>query len=835
MSERLQSIINGINDGSIKFIYGLDLTVDDLFTKDNNGMYFLEYLLKSDIMLPSKLKDGIKSNPLAAYLFCKYDKSLFGFKLSDRDLFTEFGNKRLIEYLLENKKISRSLIEGICENIEIVDLLCNTNNYQYLNYLSKDIISKLITKDNNGIYPIEKYLGNKRFMDKIIPFINNIDVLLDICSRSNNYDLMRGANSRMLMSDYNDEKTVLQFLLDNSIIPDCLKNIPDDIVFVKYLISNNLYDYLKNARESVLLMEVSPSKTLLEFLIENGYDPEMGIIFNAKTINILYKMNRLDLIGDIYDDILLTSVVELFNDDSLEDKSLFEYLIDNGYDISNVKLKDEKLLRICYLKGRADLLEKADISSLLKPIDDIYTYFDYLLDAIMNKGIKVKVTSLIYSSSVSDYIKYYTTIAKHDMMQYIKEIDSECLLKKYDDRTLLEYLLDYDTELTLNKILNKRLKADPGIAIILKNRGIVQKNVDVVKEKSNYTMEYIEDINSHLGTGPLVEDGERLLNELRELFLMDGKSDKDIVNGLLVGYRNALMVNYDVNIEEVKKLLEIKRENMDRFCYIKSDNSSYFSPSSGSIFCENANTNTLLHETGHALHYYLTDGMVPLQYLDIVEDARQNPMVLDKTEEYVSNYKELLNSVTLLARQRYTSFFNDYYSDKKVEEIKNSLIKSKSLKKEEFKDLKIPEEQLEVILSDMYTPEEYIEHQKRIFINENVDAILRNEFSSLFPISDILDAIYEGRLHSGTLKNNKGELIARSSGHGLSYYYATQHGFDEMIANFSSISKTSDGEEKLKLLKSIVGDGVYNMIRDFYYNDMLKLDTCEVKSYGGMR
>ena len=51
MTERLQNIINRINDGSIKDAKGLNLTKEDLFTKDDNGSYFLEYLLRKKIMI----------------------------------------------------------------------------------------------------------------------------------------------------------------------------------------------------------------------------------------------------------------------------------------------------------------------------------------------------------------------------------------------------------------------------------------------------------------------------------------------------------------------------------------------------------------------------------------------------------------------------------------------------------------------------------------------------------------------------------------------------------------------------------------------------------------
>ena len=100
MTEKLQNIINGINDGSINFVFDYNLTMEDLFTKDNDGTYFLEYLLRKRIMMPLELKEELKTNALAAYLYCKNNDSIFGFNLNDKDLFSEFDGKRLIDIII---------------------------------------------------------------------------------------------------------------------------------------------------------------------------------------------------------------------------------------------------------------------------------------------------------------------------------------------------------------------------------------------------------------------------------------------------------------------------------------------------------------------------------------------------------------------------------------------------------------------------------------------------------------------------------------------------------------------------------------------------------------
>ena len=107
-----------------------------------------------------------------------------------------------------------------------------------------------------------------------------------------------------------------------------------------------------------------------------------------------------------------------------------------------------------------------------------------------------------------------------------------------------------------------------------------------------------------------------------------------------------------------------------------------------------------------------------------------------------------------------------------------------------------------------------------MFIKENTDAILRSEFGAYISIGDIIDAIYDGDFNSGTLKNKEGKEIKSAYGHGLSYYYAKQRGFDEMIANFCMILKSRDCNQVLDLLKSILGEELYTMLFEFYYENI---------------
>ena len=86
-------------------------------------------------------------------------------------------------------------------------------------------------------------------------------------------------------------------------------------------------------------------------------------------------------------------------------------------------------------------------------INDNYTYLDYILDCINKGDFEYNIANITAPGKPDMKVDFYLDIAKHDMIGYVKDdLNLNILLKKYDNKTLLEYFLDRDTELTLNVI-----------------------------------------------------------------------------------------------------------------------------------------------------------------------------------------------------------------------------------------------------------------------------------------------------------------------------------------------------------------------------------------------
>lgn len=871
-NERLNDIYQKVVNGEITSTAGLNLTLDELFTMDKNGDFLLIDLLENNVDID--LKNGkIRNNGSVFFYFLIYGQDISQFSYDKIDYtYGENGNMNVLNYLLEKYDLSindlliedkngttlleemlkenidisnididddimdlekvtkiitiiiknnqdipedikntfentlfstnndeffknlpmkdivlfEKMISIIKEHTEIVDLLCRYHLEYYLKYLNQEIIKKLITKDENDTYPIDKYVSNSTA-------IKNISSLI-------NFD----------------------------------ENIDFMIHFIKLLLDNKLYNFFYDADENILLYKVYPPKTLLETLIENNVNINIKInnINNEEIIKILYDNNKLDLIGSSSESIWLSNTRDVLKDNMVKDQTILEYMIDNNYDIKIPCIFEEDTLKILYQKNRPDLLVKASASLLMTRINDNYTYLDYILDCINKGDFEYNIANITAPVRPDMKAEFYLDIAKHDMIGYVKNnLNLNILLKKDYNKTLLEYFLDKDPELTLNKILNKSDKMNYSVMIILKSRGI--KDNDSILNINEDNASFVKDTPDTY-YGPLDKDSDYLIKELERLFISDGKSDKDLINLLITGYRNALFINYDITIREIEKLIEIKKNNFDKFYYVKDKNSSYFSPSKGCIFINDSYISVVIHETGHALHHYLTGSEVPDNYDEIVKRAEENKELLTKTSKYFESCNKIMKNIKNYFLNLANEVLTAHYSKQEnIMDIQSIASKDISEYRDKFKSLKIPEEQLEQILQETFSVEEYIKREAIIVASELTEATTRNNYASIGATNDIIDAIYRGKVCNGVLNTADGQKIASFGGHGIRYYSQNKHGFDEMIAQFAVLVKFKGAEENLQVLRNIVGDEVYNMISNFYYTNILEMDINKSKNQGG--
>lgn len=767
-----------------------DLSINDLLIEDKNGTTLLEEMLKENIDISNididddiiDLEKTIKIIEIITYKDKEVPEKIKN--IFENTLFSTNNNEFFKYLLIKNNMLIKKMISIIKEHTEIVDLLCKYHFEYHLIYLNPEIIKKLITKDENGNYPIDKYVSNSMA-------IKNISSLI-------NFD----------------------------------ENIDFMIHFIKLLLDNKLYNFFYDADENILLYKVYPPKTLLETLIENNVNIKVNNINNKEIIKILYDNKKLDLIGSSSESIWLSNTRDVFKDTMVKDQTILEYMLDNNYDIKIPCIFEEDTLKILYQKNRPDLLVKASASLLMTRINDNYTYLDYILDCINKGDFEYNIANITAPGKPDMKAEFYLDIAKHDMIGYVKNnLNLNILLKKDYNKTLLEYFLDKDPELTLNKILNKSDKMNYSVMIILKSRGI--KDNDSILNINEDNASFVKDTPDTY-YGPLDKDSDYLIKELERLFISDGKSDKDLINLLITGYRNALFINYDITIREIEKLIEIKKNNFDKFYYVKDKNSSYFSPSKGCIFINDSYISVVIHETGHALHHYLTGSEVPDNYDEIVKRAEENKELLTKTSKYFESCNKIMKNIKNYFLNLANEVLTAHYSKQEnIMDIQSIASKDISEYRDKFKSLKIPEEQLEQILQETFSVEEYIKREAIIVASELTEATTRNNYASIGATNDIIDAIYRGKVCNGVLKSADGQKIASFGGHGIRYYSQNKHGFDEMIAQFAVLVKFKGAEENLQVLRNIVGDEVYNMISNFYYTNILEMDINKSKNQGG--
>ena len=712
-------------------------------------------------------------------------------------------------------------------------------------YLVTDVPLKyLLLEDSEGITYLEYLLKGKPPKNLLEQTFNEIATnpkAIYICIKSNYYVFdLNIKNEDILFEKIEDDKNLIDIILKGNypLYYYIFNSIKNRVEFIDYII--------KYSNDSLL-------RNLSYELIDNLFTNKNGIYPIDKYIdnNIIIKMiiqkvsiEKLINYCKNKNDFYLLSYVNQNNLLYVMDngKKVYEFLLDNNIDplFFNFDIDSKEILDELVKRGKIDLLYNAKAKSLLSNYDENRTYFDLMVEE-HKKGKNVNFEKKNYNENNEQCARLLIKMAENDVLGFVPRIDSNFLLNNYgfNDKSILEYLLEFDKNITLSKIINKKCLEDFKFVLELKRLGVDEYLPKVNLNNHSFSEEILNKYNSKYSKES-VSIYEGLLNELKILFMSDGISDKKIIELLIDSYRFLTTKENEDMLLEIKQLIEIKKHYPDKFVYKNTDKCSYFSISDGAVYINRNIIGCINHETSHALHYYLANNYVPENYYEKIEKVRNDK---EKTEKIIDFCKKIYNLKREISSKVSKSKISDYYDSKYVGEKRDNLLELLSQTKEEKKkkfEKNYPDDVLDVILDDTFTIDEYIKQEKEIEESEVTTIMLCYEYDAYISMVDIMDAIFIGKFYNGVVIDKKGDYVPKMCGHGIDYYMDSRHGFDEMIAEFGEIIKFEHSNKYIDELRQLIGNEIVDMIEDVYKNKILRsslfdeniIDNEENNNYG---
>ncbi len=759
----------------------------------------------------------------------------------------DFSHKPVIIYMLEmNKELTlQNFLDNEIMN-KIKAYIAGFNNMQIedLKNFEIDDISKYLSKKEKLVEEIKN--GSKKvikekdiFLEDFLEPMEDGTTLLEFVVKNNvefssfNHELFKNLDALVILIGYKynisiyDEKLLYKDIGNNKKLIDLLIEKGDifnitiasknDLQIMDYCVKYDRFDIINDKILEELFVERDGHFLAEKYLSNNKFISSLNFnkIDNSKLLK-LFKMGYKNVLINASEDLLLKEY---------EGSTILEELLKSNIDPSFIgyDFNSPKIIEILYKFNRPDLMYKASLELLLNHPSKENNYLQYLIDCY-NKGIDVHFEKRNYIIEDKQLTaRAYIQMTKNGLDGFLNDLDEDNLTAKdSENKSLLYYLIQFDRDLTYNKILRLSVKSKPSVYSELKLLGFDNAPIKLQYDKFDCDTIYRGENNDEYAKG-IASPVEDLLTELRNLFEQDGKSDKSLIDALVISYRYTTSIN-PIFIEELKLLIEEKRKNPN-FCYRKEEDSGYFN--GREVIVPDSTISTLEHETGHALHCFLTGYEEPDDYEEVISSICNDQELMRKVGQYSKKFHEIRNEVY----EKSTSVVSRYITKDSArvnsKEIEALLSKSREDQKKIYLERGYSEETLDIIFSDSFTLKEFIEQKKVIEIGEMADSIMRYEYDSFIAIGDIIDAIVEGRFHSNLLKTENNDIIRSSYGHGVRYYSRKDARFKEMVANYVQIIKSKHSKETLLLLRYIVGDELVDMLNKFYVTKIIKSKTYE--------
>lgn len=688
-------------------------------------------------------------------------------------------------------------------------------------------LEDLLYKDENNITLLEYMLMNN--YDYHYSLVNglkeNIEALKLIC-KYNKESSIFGINTSTFLLKVDENQTLLEYLIDtNKINNISISALKYDLNLVNILMKKERFDLLGKIKFNEGELFFSDNKIIIELLESNAleYVNLPVFVYHEEIVDILLQYGKGKLLESIsFDENLLLKG---------KNNSILKRILDLGY-YPNIEHCSFKVLEYLYKINRADALIRYfdnidNILDLFKNIDNNkkLTVIDYLLEFDKKEfPLNFKELGLNVYDQLDeiDQVDIYLKFSIYKKLDYLDRLSKEEFLKKNKkSHCLLDTFVLRNLDETFKVLSYYGLDKDIDIVMYFKLNGIDMNtsNVDLSMLDDDYSKEPIVSQGQHIKESVdieyLGEENVYLLAKLEEV--LSENSDKELVEAITLLYSKELAKGNNDVLIEINKLIEIKKSHPE-FIITKSD-SSYFNHKTG-LHLASGEVNILSHELGHVFHYYLADDRTPFGFDTLIEQLKNDSKLLSKVDIFSRNMITLEDSIYKKLDKEYNEWAEHYYSDEKLDILREYIESDKENKIKYYMNLGYAREELELILNESYTLEQYMKCHKRIEKNERVNNVMSVSYSEVQAISDIIDAIYGGEYYNSRLKLPNGKTIKGTFGHGMVYYHSIDVVFQEIFANYCLLLKSDRSRESLDILRDIVGNELIILL-DKYYNEEL--------------
>lgn len=302
----------------------------------------------------------------------------------------------------------------------------------------------------NGKPVLAEIIKQKIFMSSLLSrIILHNEELMNVIFEEKYDDIFWGLTEEDFLIKLGD-MTLLEHLVKHGMFKSYwTRNIEKSDIILDVILKYNLKDCFSDLHENQLF-KVYKGKLVIEFMFEHNlinFITISNIKNHPEIYSLIIKYKKFSLLESISEELLTQKV---------NDKYIFDLIIENGKKPNVGSLKTEELANLIVGRKRYDLLSNLSVDKLKKPYMEYDSMFEFLLinGIIPERGIR----EIEYSRN--DMMFFYDIIERLDKFDCLKDSYEGALLTNYNGKeTLLETLLSkgikptissYEKEKTLN-------------------------------------------------------------------------------------------------------------------------------------------------------------------------------------------------------------------------------------------------------------------------------------------------------------------------------------------------------------------------------------------------